>query len=491
MGEVGRMAEAVSARRADLDEERGARGWGLAPLERLGELRATRRAFLAGALAAGGGALAASCGLGGLGLGSPSPGLGPGTLPDQSVPAGTDLLPKIDHIVVVMLENRSFDHVLGMLGRGDGFPLGADGEPTTTNPNGSGERIRSFHLPSECRSYLVPNNSWDRQHEAYDGGRMDGFVTNGNGPAAMGYYDGSDLPFTYGLANTFPISDRYFSSVMGPTFPNRRYLLAATSLGLINDYTTFYDIPSDIASHPPNGTILDQLNAHGISWKNYFSIFPTTALYSYLLTDPRNAGKIVPIPEFFADAKAGTLPAFSIVDPNYLTNSEGEGQDIQFGDGFLASIVNAVLRGPKWSRTLLVWTYDESGGYFDHVAPPSAPAPDDVAPQLGSTDVQDGFDRYGFRLPMGLVCPYAKPGYVSHEVADHASIVRLVETKWNLPALTERDANAHDLLDMVDFSASPAFLEPPSLPAPANALSRLCLPGTEGSIPPPGAVLPG
>ncbi|MHB8262512.1 MAG: phospholipase C [Acidimicrobiales bacterium] len=452
-------------------------------MKALTQLLVSRRQVLGGAVMGATGLALSGCsslgGSSGSGLSS--------TLPDTSLPEGTDTIPQIDHIVVVMMENRSYDTILGMLSRGDGFTLGSSGQPTNTNPNGKGQYIEAFHLPTECRSYTTPTNTWNPTHEAYDGGKLDGFVTNGNGPAAMGYYTGSDIPFTESLASTFPINDRYFCSLLGPTFPNRRYLISGTSCGLVDDFTTFYDIPSDVDSHPANGTIFDHLNKHSISWKNYFPVFPTIALYPYLLA--QNVGKYVPIEEFFSDASSGNLPSVSLVDPDYLTNSEGEGQDIQFGDNFLASVVNAVMKGPKWSKTLLVWTYDEAGGYYDHVVPPSAPIPDSVPPALTSSDIKATFDRYGIRVPMGLVSPYAKKNYVSSSVSDHTSILRLIETKWNLPALTKRDAAAHNLLDMVDFQAAQAFASAPKLASPANWSAHLCVPGTTGTIPPPSAVL--
>ena len=452
-------------------------------MKAISEVLVSRRQVLGGAVVGAAGLTLASCSF----LGGSSGSGVSGTLPNPSLPEGTDTIPQIDHIVIVMMENRSYDTILGVLGRGDGYTLNSKGQPTNTNPNGNGQYIEAFHLPTECRSYTLPTNTWNPTHEAYDGGKMDGFITNGNGAAPMGYYTGTDIPFTYSLASTFPINDRYFCSLLGPTFPNRRYLISGTSDGLVDDFTTFYDIPSDVQSHPANGTIFDHLNKHSISWKDYFSVFPTIALYPYLLT--QNVGKYVPIEEFFSDASSGNLPAVSLVDPDYLTNSEGEGQDIQFGDNFLASIVNAVMKGPQWSKTLLVWTYDEAGGYYDHVAPPSAPIPDNVAPQLSSTDIKATFDRYGIRVPMGLVSPYAKTNYVSSDVSDHTSILRMIETKWNLPALTKRDAGAHNLLDMVDFQSSPAFATPPKLAAPADWSAHLCIPGTTGTIPPSSAVL--
>ena len=171
------------------------------------------------------------------------------------------------------------------------------------------------------------------------------------------------------------------------------------------------------------------------------------------------------MPHFLADAAAGTLPAVSIVDPDFHKNSEENPQDIRYGEAFSALIINAVMHGEGWPGTLLIWVYDEHGGYYDHMPPPEAPVPDDRAPE---GDSRWRYDRYGFRVPAVIVSPYARPAYVSHRVHDHTSILKLIETKWNLPPLTRRDAMADDLLDSVDLSRPPAFLSPPSLPPPAS-----------------------
>ena len=147
------------------------------------------------------------------------------------------------------------------------------------------------------------------------------------------------------------------------------------------------------------------------------------------------------------------------------------------------------MTGPKWSSTMLIWTYDEHGGYYDHVPPPVAIPPDDIPPDLGPGDPPVGFDHYGFRVPAGVVSPYAKRDFVSHTVYDHTSILKTVEEKWNLPALTRRDANANSLFDMMDFTSEPAFKVPPRLPAAANPVPKEgCLVTGAGTIPPPSAV---
>jgi phospholipase C len=403
----------------------------------------------------------------------------PGSLPYPKLAPGTDTLPQIDHFVVVMMENHSFDNILGLIGRGDGFTIGADGRPTAKNPDGHGNFVHAFHMPTECQTNGV-GNDWKAAHEAYDGGTCQGFVT-GTTAEAMGYFTREDLPFSCALAGVFPIADRYFCSAMAQTNPNRRYLFAGTSLGLIND-----SLPLEL---PPNGVIFDQFDAHGITWKDYYSSVPSLGVFLPLLGQPAVTSRLAHIDQFFVDAAAGDLPQFSLVEPDYTTQSEENPQDIQFGDAFVAKVVNAVMASPAWPKSMLIWTYDEHGGYYDHVPPPAAIPPDDRPPMLAASDPPGGFDRYGFRVPCAVVSPYAKRHFVSHTVYDHTSILKTIETKWNLPALTRRDANAHSLLDMVDLHAKPAFLKPPRLPpAPDVALKSGCLTSGPGTIPPPSAV---
>jgi phospholipase C len=307
--------------------------------------------------------------------------------PRPDLRAGTDLQPKIKHIVIVMMENHSFDNVLGILGRGDGFTLGTDGLPTSTNPDGKRGAIRAFHMPTPCQTTGV-SNDWRATHLAYDNGTCQGFVTSSTAEA-MGYLTSSDLPYTNGLAASFPIADRYFCSVMAQTYPNRRYLLAGTSLGLVDD-----SFPSTL---PPNGVIFDQLNRLGITWHDYYSTLPSLGVFLPLLGRKEYSMGLVPISQFFADAAAGQLPAVSLVEPDYGKQSEEDPQDVQFGDQFLGQVATAVMSSPNWPDTMLIWTYDEHGGYYDHVPPPAAVPPDAVPPALKPTDPPGKFDRYGFR----------------------------------------------------------------------------------------------
>jgi phospholipase C len=412
----------------------------------------------------------------------------PGSLPYPHLAPGTDTIPEIEHIVVLMMENHSYDNKLGMLARAgaDGFTLGANGKPTASNPYPSGGKTQhAFRMPTTCQT-SGPSQTWDASHASYDSGRNDGFV-RASGAVSMGYWEKADQPFYYSLASVFPLADRYFCSVLGQTFPNRRFLMAATSLGMVND-----DQVQDLPKYPPNGTIFDVLNKHGLSWRDYWSTTPCTLLWPDLfIRDPANSLRVEKIEHFFADAKAGKLPAFSIVEPDYGNTSEEDPQNIAAGEQFAASVIDAVMSGPNWSKTVLIWTYDEHGGYYDHVPPPAAVAPDNEGPDplLGGPKY-DGFGRYGFRVPTVVVSPWARANHVSHTVYDHTSILKLVETKWNLPALTRRDANANNMLDMLDFSA-PAFLKPPTLAKPlvdTDSHALACDTSGPGVIPPPGSV---
>ena len=172
----------------------------------------SRRTLLKGAVVAAGAATAGS--LAGPGVASAllsDPVRTPGSLPFPKLPEGIDLLPQIEHIVVVMMENHSYDSYFGMLPRGNGFRLGPDGGPLNSNPDGLGHRIRSFHMPSTCQLDALPGQDWNRSHTSWNDGRNDGFV-KASTPVAMGYWDGTDIPFYYALANTFPLCDRWFGS---------------------------------------------------------------------------------------------------------------------------------------------------------------------------------------------------------------------------------------------------------------------------------------
>jgi phospholipase C len=336
-------------------------------------------------------------------------------------------------------------------------------------------------MPTTCQLSGKPSQEWEQAHNQFNGGRNDGFVKSDSGPVAMGYWTGQDLPWAYSLAATFPVADRWFAPVLGQTQPNRRYLLAATSVGMVDDILPENALP------PPEGTIFDRLDAHQIPWRNYYSSFPPTSSV-FPGTAIEGHSSVVKIEQFFADAQTGNLPAFAIIDPDFGQSSGENPQNIVHAEVFAASVVQAVLDSPAWPRTLLVWTFDEGGGYYDHVPPPPAVAPDDIPPlQL---PMYDGFARYGFRVPAVVVSPWSRPNHVTSVVHDHTSILAMVERKWNLPALTHRDAAAADLTDFLNLD-QPAFAQPPALAQPLAGPAQLaCEKAGPGQIPPPGSATP-
>jgi phospholipase C len=456
------------------------------------------------------------------------PALKPGERPVAALPAGTDLLPQIKHIVVLMMENHSYDSYLGTLAeRGEGFELGPDGQPNAANPDSEGKMIRSYHAPSTQQADGVPCQSWHASHLQWNNGKMDGFVTSSQSidegadeTVAMGYWTEADLPFYHGLAGKFPLADHWFGSCLGPTFPNRRFLIAGTANGLVDD------LPLHLLDYPAAGTILDSLTRHGISWVNYHPVSGENSRFRRLARHRRRMARrrlawlsegvrnLADVPKdiqftadlfplgigrhmvhvrgidaFFEDADNGTLPAFSIVDPSFEDFSEENPQDIAKGESFAAEVINHVMHGKGWPGTVLIWTYDEHGGYYDHVPPPEAVPPDDVegrclaerpawlrlvhkliVPRMAEDAGDDGgpmtYDRYGIRVPAVIVSPYARPDFVLSDVLDHTSVLKMVEEKWNLPALTRRDAAALSPLGALDLESAPAFLAPPALPEP-------------------------
>jgi phospholipase C len=437
----------------------------------------------------------------------------PGSLPDPSLPSGADTIPRIEHVVVLMLENHSYDNLFGMLGRGpgqrprgDGFTLGRDGLPTATNPYPDGRLQRAFHMPTTCQLAHTPSQEWTASHNAYDNGANDGFVRTPISPSsseivgavAMGYWTGADLPLTYSLARTFPIGDHWFGSCLGQTDPNRRYLIAATSSGMTDDIGSGPGnavANSTLGIPAANGTIFQRLSDVGISWADYNAKFPTGATMElYPANDTAYANtNAPPISQFFTDAKAGTLPQFSLLDPDYSTQSQENPQNIAVGEGFLGQVLDALRDSPLWRKTLFIFVYDEHGGYYDHVPPPAALAPDAIPPAVNPGEsTYDGFARYGFRVPSVVVSPYAKRNYVSHAVYDHTSIIAFLERKWNLHSMTHRDANANDLLDFLDLQAmsrgQPTFPELPALAPAGDTSARLaCSTSGPGQIPPPSS----
>ena len=383
----------------------------------------------------------------------------PDSLPFPHLPPGTPSTPQIRHIVVMIMENHSFDNLLGRAPYEVRARRGLDGltfrRGRSTNFNRDLYGARHFATPagSPCQLHAIPSTAWNASHESFDGGLNDGFV-RASGPTAMWYWDRHALPFTYSLARYFPIGQRYFCSVLAPTYPNRRFFFTGTASGTSATDQTTFSIPAT------NGTIFDRLDAHEIEWAIYYQNLPSAAIVPGALNG--RSAKLHSFDQFAADVAAGRLPAFTFIDPNYTTTSEENPQDVQVGEQFVAQVVNALIRAPTWRHSALFITYDEHGGYYDHVPPPHAIKPDSIPPRLKPGDAPGEYDRYGFRVPLLVVSPWARAGYVSGMVQDHTSLTAFIERKWNLPAMTYRDANAHPMTDYFDFRRA-AFRSPPRL----------------------------
>ncbi len=473
-------------------------------------------------------------------------------------PASADgNLNNVNHIIIVMMENHSFDNYLGALPYVPGTPYHekkgsiARGCPDSDHTcvdglkcrekngelkcknrnksNGTG-MVKAFHDPRLCTGPDL-DHSWVGTHfevnfnhpeKTFTSQRNNGFIrqnaitencmTNScTGPGqdvahdALGFYTDVDLPFYYGLAETFAINDRYFASVLGQTFPNRAYFGAATSFG----HLTTSEIITGGGYKPINGSIYDLLNQNGISWTDYYSDLP----YS-LIFHQSQSGHTKSQTQFAIDAgtTAAGLPQVAFIDPsagksqniggNIYETDEHPPNNIRAGQYFVSNIVNALRNGPHWNDSILIITYDEHGGYYDHVRQPAVAqggqdTPDGVNPgqcedlsnppaseqpgggvncNVSRTQEAPGicpgftptgpypadcptFNQLGVRLPFIVVSPFAKPQYVSHTVGDHTSLLALIEKRF-LPAgthLTARDQNANDLEDMFDFDTSPSL----------------------------------
>jgi phospholipase C len=304
--------------------------------------------------------------------------------------------------------------------------------------------VDAFPLPNTAQATHV-TQSWAATHAQINGGAMDGFVTTAGAIEPMGYYSPQVLPFAYSLADQFTLANQWFCSLPGPTYPNRRFLLAGTAYG-----GTVTDIGALLDKPPPNGTICDRLSDYNINWCNYFTDIPMTMVVpSIIYKHPRH---FAPLRKFFNDCQAGTLPAVSFVDPgvgvlssfashieqvpllksalrglgaNFQDSdpaeTEEDPQDMYWGEAWAATVVQAVLDSETWKRTLLIYTYD----------------------------------MYGPRVPAIVVSPYSTAGAVTNTVHDHTSVLATIEAKWNVPALTARDANANDVMDFLDLGQQP------------------------------------
>ena len=384
-----------------------------------------------------------------------------------------DLLPYpqstgIEHIVVVMMENRSFDHLLGWLPGADGRQAGL------SFPDPSGVLHPTFALAPSigfqgCNN-LDPDHSWEGGRVQFNNGQMDGWLRAHSDLFSIGYYERADRPFFNELAANFTTLDRYFCSILAETFPNRFFMHAAQTPALHNP-----PLQNALTAPLTLPTIWDRLAAAGVSGRYYFSDVPFLDFWGdkYLsISEPYAA--------FLLAAQTGLLPAVSFVDPRF--EDEGSGSsgddhphaDLRVGDVFLSETFRAVATGPKWANTVFIITYDEWGGFFDHVAPPLTMAANAVDPPDANGNV-----LLGMRVPVVVASPWSRsqdgsPRISSH-VFDHTSILKLIEWRFNLPNLTARDApgsTVGNLAEVLDFNhPNPSV---PALPSPVLPILNAC-----------------
>jgi len=338
----------------------------------------------------------------------------------------------IEHIVVAMMENRSFDHVLGWLPGADGRQAGL----TYLDSGGVSHATYALAPDYQGCGHPDPDHSYDGARVEYDGGACDGWLRAGaNDEYAIGYYMQSDVPFLAQAAPGWTACDRYYAAILGPTFPNRFHMHAAQTDRLSNTFT--------LSTLP---TIWDRLADAAVSGRYYFSDAPFLGLWGLKYASiSRN------FDDFLEDCATGTLPQVSYVDPRFIdeetgtSNDDHPHSDIRNGEVFMNAVYSAVTSSPDWKHTVLVINFDEWGGFFEHVPPPVGPIP----PASAAAGDVDG--RLGFRVPCLIISPYAPRQVVSHTAFDHTSILKLIEWRWNLEPLTVRDATANNLALALDF----------------------------------------
>src|SRR5450759_2986644 len=317
----------------------------------------------------------------------------------------------IKHIVVDMQENRSFDHYYGFSSFAGRYGV----PPGYSQPDGSGGTIAPYHFTSLSTPDI--GHGWNAMHGEYDGGRMDGFYTT-NGINCMGYYTQADLPFYYSLFQSSTLCVNYFSSLLGPTWPNRFYLAGATSGGITTNGIWGYGV----FDYP---IILDLLEAAGVSWKVYIASMDSVpfgntdnafVFWKRWAHDGRTRGSKG---EYLSDVKGGKLPQVSFIIPSYAKGfAEHPPADISVGMALQLELITALMQSSAWDSSAYILTYDEAGGYFDHVAPPKL----------------DAFGL-GVRVPTWVISPWAKPGHLEPTLYEHSSILKFIESVFGLPTL--------------------------------------------------------
>jgi phospholipase C len=377
----------------------------------------------------------------------------PSTTSPSAHPAGKDA--PFDTVVVLMMENRSFDHLLGWL-------PGANGEQAgRTYRDATGAVSQSWAIGEDAQgcNYADPKHDFESVLKQINGGRMDGFMRTGpvGDTFPISYYGSDDVPVMAALARGYTTYARYHASFAGPTWPNRFYQHCATS---DLNYTGLFPgkIGNDVPFHPlaerPSKlqlAIWDRLAEAGLDGKYYFHTEPMTGLFQSGKYDKISH----PYDQFLSDAKAGTLPNVSFVDPDYGLVAEltGTSNDmhphgsVTVGDAFIGEVYDAIRTSPQWDRTILVINFDEHGGFADHVKPTRVA--DDT--DNGAGDKAD-YKTLGVRVPAIVVSPFAPAKIETDGPYEHCSVLKMIEWRWGLEPMTTRDAQAKNLADALDFS---------------------------------------
>ena len=364
----------------------------------------------------------------------------------------------IDTFVVLMMENRSFDHYLGWLPHADGRQAGL----TFTDKNGVPHQTHLLTPDFQGCAFNDPDHSWDGGRTELNGGGMDGWLRAGkNDVFSIGYYREQDLPFIPHAARGSTAYDRFFCSLLASTYPNREYMHAAQSYGKIDN-----SFPS--APGFPDSTIFHALSAKGVSNRYFYSDIPASALWGQ-----PGVSRSGQVQEYYTRCKAGTLPALSFVDPSFANEGGGTSGDehphgdVRTGQAFMSDVVHAFMESKHWKRGVIFIVYDEWGGFFDHVRPPRVP---DIR---NDRDLAKDFGQMGFRIPAVAISPYLRRGYVDHGRYGFESILKMIEYRFGLRPLTRRDAYAKNIARSFDWVSKPR-LAPLALPTPAHVMSAQC-----------------
>jgi phospholipase C len=384
----------------------------------------------------------------------------------------------VDTFVVLMQENRSFDHYFGWHPDADAKNAGLE----YPDDNGVMHPTHSLAPDFQGCAFEDPDHSWDGGRTQYDGGKLDGFRKSPNDDFAIGYYDKKDVPFSPAVAQAFTLYDRYFCSLLGSTWPNREYMHSAQSGGVKSNAQ-----PQDAVTAANDGglykwmTIWDLMLSQGLKVTYYFSDLPFVGIFG-----PRYLSIIKPVSEFYVDAAAGTLPNLAFVDPMFLDGGGGRGLsgdehphgDIRIGQAFQSQITHAFVNSPQFRTGAMFINYDEWGGFFDHVSP--VQVPDDRQ----SSNLDENFGITGFRIPGVAISPYARRGYVSHMTVTHESILKLLSYRFGLGFLNKRHRYASNIGRSFDWE-NPNF-DVPDLPLLLPPITTPCdlqgiLPGTSTS----------